>query len=678
MRKLFTGLQSFSLRKLLSKQAESSTLAVLSRRTLERPEDLHKEYETIARLAAQALDVERVGIWFFSEDRRRIHNALLYTQSSNSFSSEPHLSAIDFPNYFQALETGRAIDARDARRDPRTREFRETYLLKHGISSMLDAPIRSRGTLVGIVCFEHIGPKRLWSDTEQLFAASIADIVALTAVSNENLRARQDLMHHAAFENLILGIAKSFLHASRDTIDDIVFSALKDVGEFSGMDCCYIYPFDGSKHEMTVAHGWSRAKSPVRLGEKIACAAFPDLIKRIQRLETIYLPDVSSLSSRAEIDRTNLLAKGVSSLVWVPLKKGTEARGVVGFCSISGRKSWTPESIQLLQVLADMFSNLLERNELEREREIAQERERLLESKMQQLQTLDSIGLLAAGTAHDFNNLLTSILGNTALALRQLPDGSPAIRYLAEVRATAQRAGELTSQLLDCSGKRRPVSMDIDLNVLISEVIEMARPLFPRNASVTLDLAPGRLMVAGDAVQLRQVLFNIVKNALDALTREQKFVAVRTDRVECSAEYLRTLLPGDSTSEGPFAIVEVTDTGGGIDSDALPRIFDPFFSTKSHGRGFGLAASLGIIRSHKGAICVQSDPEKGSTFRVYFPRDHESSDARTSESSESSLRIEVQPTGERNGTEGPSENVSAVAQSEAAVLKLKELVETVS
>lgn len=156
-------------------------------------QDMEESLKKIAAADAQALEVERVSIWCFNDDRLGIDCYTLYKLSEDIFEKGVHLEAKDYPLYFQALEESRTINANDAHRDPRTKEFSESYLKPLGISSMMDVPIRLGGQIIGIVCHEHVGHKKIWSQEEQDFAASIADMISLACVSQKRREAEEAL-----------------------------------------------------------------------------------------------------------------------------------------------------------------------------------------------------------------------------------------------------------------------------------------------------------------------------------------------------------------------------------------------------------------------------------------------------------------------------------------------------
>lgn len=246
------------------------------------------------------------------------------------------------------------------------------------------------------------------------------------------------------------------------------------------------------------------------------------------------------------------------------------------------------------------------------------ERRRTNEALLQ-AQKLESLAVLAGGIAHDFNNLLVGILGNAGLALVELPPSSPARPTIEAIELAGQRAAELARQMLAYSGRGKLVIQDSDVNSLVEEMTHLLRVSIGRRISLRLDLVSGIPLVKADATQLRQVVMNLVVNASDAIGDQEGTIAVATGTLEATAEILSQQYFAPDLKPGKYVTIEVTDTGAGMDAATIARIFDPFFTTKFTGRGLGLAAVLGIMRSHNGAIKVESTPGEGTTFRLLLP-----------------------------------------------------------
>ncbi|HWQ52181.1 MAG TPA: PAS domain S-box protein [Bryobacteraceae bacterium] len=243
------------------------------------------------------------------------------------------------------------------------------------------------------------------------------------------------------------------------------------------------------------------------------------------------------------------------------------------------------------------------------ERKRAQER-------LSQSQKLESIGLLAGGIAHDFNNLLTGIMGNASMILDEIDPG-PAER-IKEVISSAKRGANLTRQLLAYSGKGQFVVRDLNVSEAVHEISGLVEFSIPKSVELAVTVQSRLPVVRMDPSQLQQVLMNLVINAGEAIGEGNPGkITVGTSMADIAQPFVDAA--GEDVAPGRYVCVEVRDTGSGIDEENKSKIFDPFFTTKFTGRGLGLAAVAGIIRSQRGGITLESEPGCGSTFRVFLP-----------------------------------------------------------
>jgi signal transduction histidine kinase len=249
----------------------------------------------------------------------------------------------------------------------------------------------------------------------------------------------------------------------------------------------------------------------------------------------------------------------------------------------------------------------------------AEEERRQLEAQIQHTQRLESLGVLAGGIAHDFNNLLTVILGNTDLALRDTPPGSPAREMLSEVKSAASRASVLTNQMLAYSGRGAFVVGTLELSRLVEEMGQLLHVSLPDKVQLELDLAADLPAIEADASQVHQIVMNLVTNAAEAIGDESGVITVHTCMLEADRACLAEARLVEELPEGPYVCLQVSDTGCGMDAETQAKLFDPFFTTKFVGRGLGLAAVHGIVRGHRGAIRVRSEVGKGTTVTVLLP-----------------------------------------------------------
>jgi len=250
---------------------------------------------------------------------------------------------------------------------------------------------------------------------------------------------------------------------------------------------------------------------------------------------------------------------------------------------------------------------------------LRQEKERAeLEAQLQQSQRIQSLGTLAGGIAHDFNNILTAISGNVRLAIAEARPNDPLLKSLTEIDKAAKRATDLVRQILTFSRPHDAQRETIKPGRAIEDALQFLRPMVPPNVKVHLHLPLDLPNIVADATQVHQVTMNLGLNAVQAIGEEQGQLNVSADSVDVTgAEAKRLQLP----RVGRYVRVRFEDTGSGIESEIMGRIFEPFFTTKLVGQGTGLGLSVvhGVMKSHEGAVTVESKPGMGACFTLYFP-----------------------------------------------------------
>jgi PAS domain S-box-containing protein len=242
-----------------------------------------------------------------------------------------------------------------------------------------------------------------------------------------------------------------------------------------------------------------------------------------------------------------------------------------------------------------------------------------LEDRLRQADKLESLGVLASGIAHDFNNILTGVLGNVSLVMDLVEAGSPAHDLLGNAALATERAALLTKQILAYAGKGGFLIDQVNLSALVRRTMKLIRGSIPANVQVDLSLEEGLPAVRADETQIEQVVMNLILNAVEAIDEGGGKVAVRTGIEDLDSASAARHFDVGEPAPGRYVVLEVADTGEGIDVSIRPNIFDPFVTTKFMGRGLGLAALSGITRALKGAVLVESTPGKGAVFRVLLP-----------------------------------------------------------
>jgi two-component system, cell cycle sensor histidine kinase and response regulator CckA len=256
------------------------------------------------------------------------------------------------------------------------------------------------------------------------------------------------------------------------------------------------------------------------------------------------------------------------------------------------------------------------------ERILSARRQQDLERELQRSQALQSLAVMAGGVAHDFNNLLCGVVGNAEVALRKVPPDAPALLSccLTEILNFAGEAAQLSKQMLAYAGKRSLGTAALAINAELTSALRLLHATVAAKARLALELADELPEVAADRFQLRQVVTNLVLNALDAMDGKRGVLTLRTEQLWLEPEQAKRY----SLEPGSYVKLAVEDTGSGIAPEARERLFEPFFSTKAPGRGMGLAAAAGIVRAHRGWLGIDSTSEQGTRFGILLPVAHES------------------------------------------------------
>ncbi|UCD56012.1 MAG: response regulator, partial [Candidatus Hydrogenedentota bacterium] len=240
-----------------------------------------------------------------------------------------------------------------------------------------------------------------------------------------------------------------------------------------------------------------------------------------------------------------------------------------------------------------------------------------LQNQLFQAQKMESIGTLAGGIAHDFNNLLGGILGYASLMKTNLRKNNRVFSFAETIEKSANRAAELTAQLLAFARGGRYEARILNLNIVVDETLEIISRTFDKSIDIEVHSHESLPTIEADAGQIQQVLMNLCVNARDAMLDGGK-LTIETNVETLTKRYAKTHA---GTKPGSYVTLSVTDTGVGMDKESVERIFEPFFTTKEKGKGTGLGLSVvyGVVRNHGGHVRVRSEPGKGSTFKIYLP-----------------------------------------------------------
>ena len=517
--------------------------------------DMDSALKRITEGSSKTLKTERVSVWFYNMDHSKIICKDLYELTKNKHEKGTSLMVEDYPKYFDALEKERIIAANNASADSRTKEFTERYNSVHGITSMMDVPIRLRGKIIGIVCHEHTGFPREWTQEEQVFAGSIADMVSLVMEASELKQAEKALADE-----------KERLAVTLKSIGDGVITT-----DTEG----YVFLMNRVAEKLT---GWKQ--------ENATGKPLPNIFKIIN--EQTREPCTNPVE---KVMKTGDMTELANNTILIA-KDGKEK-----IIANSGAPIRDKDS-KIIGVIL-VFRDITESRKREREHLKAQK--------------IESIGLLAGGIAHDFNNILNLILGNISIAKVAYQNKSKDVKIeeiLTNTAKAVHRASGLTQQLLTFSKGGSPVKKTSDITELVKETISFT---LKGSASKCKFEIPGKLYTLEiDEDQINQVIHNLAINADQAMP-EGGVIEVRMENITVGVNNPLSLQPG------PYVRISIKDNGTGITPDNLDKIFDLYFSTKERGTGLGLSVSHSIIRNHDGFINVDSSLGKGSTFHIYLP-----------------------------------------------------------
>jgi signal transduction histidine kinase/ActR/RegA family two-component response regulator len=326
--------------------------------------------------------------------------------------------------------------------------------------------------------------------------------------------------------------------------------------------------------------------------------------------QPLLVNDLNELEEDLSSDFLNMYEKtGAQSFICSPIISEGKSLGLLVVDNVTKGRKFVASDASLLMGIASVIGVSLRNAELIEEK-VRHEKERHKTEK------LESLGVLAGGIAHDFNNILAIILGNCSLAKLD-PDKSE--DFLTEIEMASERAAALCRQMLAYAGKSQCVQTEINFTELVDDTVKMLKSTLPQNADITMNSPADIPLIKGDAGQLTQIVMNMIINASEAIGEVQGEIRVSLKKIAVKDEQLVRDHQDRTIPSGGYVCLEITDTGCGMDNEIRQRIFEPFYTTKFTGRGLGMSAVLGIISSHGGALQLFSQPEEGTTFRVYLP-----------------------------------------------------------
>lgn len=580
--------------------------------------DVRSALESILTELAQALDVPQGAIALLDASREYLTIVADYVPPQHASALGTRIPVTNNPTSQYILTHHVPLAIADVRADKRLGIVR-ALVSERGIASMLLLPLIVREQIIGTLGLDSYTPREFSPDE-----ISLAEHVA-AAVSQalDNAQLYNDLEMERSY--LLLANDAGRALTAQVSMKGVIDAALAVAPRLGAMGSYVLLLDDGIplffESTFPPLQAWSEARR-TELGAQLAKFGLERVA--LETRQPIILDDARSdprwYRTRNEVEAP------VASVIAVPFF-GTRSTlsGVLGYHHEAPSR-FDIRTARVIELIGRYLATALENARLFEQTQAALlegkrvERERLaLERKMLEAQKLESLGVLAGGIAHDFNNLLVAMLGNAGLALMEITPTSRARPFVEQIQVAAQRAADLTRQMLAYSGRGRFIVQPLSLNDVIEEMVKLLRVSISKRAALQLNLAPSLPQISADATQLRQVVMNLITNASDALAERAGTITVSTGAMFVEQDALQHAQPAGDLDAGEYVFLEVTDTGSGMDTETQARIFEPFFTTKFTGRGLGLAAVLGIVRGHAGAIQVNSVPGEGTTFRLLFP-----------------------------------------------------------
>lgn len=434
----------------------------------------------------------------------------------------------------------------------------------------------------------------------------ITGVVGVAIDVTEEERARK-------FETLLTEITSEFASRSADTLDSAVALALERLGRFFGASLASVCEISGD-HHIRLTHWWIAPESQrdQPLATEINAAPAQELLASLARNLPVVIRSQSDLAEGSP-ERAWLEARHLQSLAMMPARQPDGTLGVLGIAADPHQViEWPADIVPLLRLASTLLSGVLARVR-------AEANQKLVERRLQDAQKLESLGVLAGGIAHDFNNLLTAILGNASLLRAEHADITTMSGPLEQIETASRRAADLCRQMLAYAGRGRFAFRALDINDVVRDTQSLLRVTVPKKATFELSLARDLPLVLADEAQLRQLLMNLTINAAEAIGERAGTIRLQTTHGARSAQELADTIFSPQLPAGEYVSLSISDDGVGMTPETVARIFEPFFTTKFMGRGLGLAAVVGIVRAHNGALRVTSRYGEGSTFELLLP-----------------------------------------------------------
>ncbi|MCP4150756.1 MAG: response regulator [bacterium] len=433
----------------------------------------------------------------------------------------------------------------------------------------------------------------------------------------------KELQYQLNFENLVARFLTSFIDIPAGETVSTIHETLGSIAKFTSAKQHFILFFEDNSDlvkcitelelQLPVKNSYFSLKFDKNIIDR---NEFPYILKRITELESFFIPNASRLPSYASNEKSFFKSMNIKSVVIVPMVSGNSLAGFFGF-GFSGMKgNWSVDIGGLLKIVGEIFIIALNRVKMKMALQNSQE-------QLRHAQKMEALGRLAGGVAHDFNNILTAITISSEVSLLSPEINDSTAHKLKDILKAAERAADLTRQLLVVSRKQIIKPIILDAGIIAIELNKMLSRLIPEDIVISLKLEKHLPPIKADSGQFEQILLNLVVNARDAIVDNpqpfaDKNIVISISKVMLeNSDISRNIIP----KAGKYLRIRVSDTGMGMDADTSSKIFEPFFTTKKEGKGtgLGLATVYGIVKQNDAEIMVDTGPGAGAVFSIYWP-----------------------------------------------------------
>jgi signal transduction histidine kinase/ActR/RegA family two-component response regulator len=518
-------------------------------------------FREITQVTCQNLKASRVSLWLFNNDGTRLFCSDLFDSASSSHHQGPELCDTRCSDVVRTLEqqdavTATKVDGLDLLSSFVSQDFARPGSVLHGVVKMLDR-------IAGLLLVEQVGPPRTWHLDEIMLVRATASFAPTLLQAQERIRIEEELKRN-------LSLLQGTLESTDEGIvvvnlDRTISLANGRFKEMAGVDPTKGRSLEGVPIRSLLKHSVKNLESLIDAGDQLYANPEQQAMLQLEFIDGRIF-EVFSMPQRID---------------------GKIVGRIFSYRDITSRIN----------------------NEQARAK---------LETQLRHAQKMEAIGTLAGGIAHDFNNILSGIICNLELVRGDLDANHPAQESLDDITIAALRAADLIKQILTFSRSQVPERKSLQLESVLTEALKLIRASIPALIDLQTEIPPDLPTILADSTQIHQVVMNLCTNAWQAIGNRAGIIAVKVQTISADhalIEHNHDLHLGD------YLRLSISDTGCGMNAATLERAFDPFFTTKTPDKGTGLGLSVvhGIMRSHEGAIIVDSLPEQGTTFHLYFP-----------------------------------------------------------